>query len=70
MTFNRANGGGTYLHNGEIVSKWAPCDAPKSGEMEALLSRNPVDASTSFVSRRRILSQGFCLYLVALLLLL
>ena len=70
MTFNRANGGGTYLHNGEIVSKWAPCDAPKSGEMEALLNRNSVDASTSFVSRRRILSQGFCLYLVALLLLL
>ena len=70
MTFNRANGGGTYVNNGEIVTKWAPCDAPKSGEMEALIYRNPVDASTAFVSHRRILAQGFCLYLAALLLLL
>lgn len=69
LTLNRANGGGSYFSNGELVKKWAPCDAPKAAEMQVMLASDHIDVSTQHVIKRRILAQGFCLYLAALLIL-
>jgi hypothetical protein len=70
ITLNRANGGATYIDNGEIISKWSPKDVPSGSEWSGLLERDPVDAFTDFTVKRRIKAQGFALYLLALLLLL
>ncbi len=69
LTLNRANGGGSYFSNGELVTKWAPCDAPKTDGMGAMIWSDPIDVSTQHVIKRRIRAQGFCLYLAALLIL-
>ncbi len=70
ITLNRANGGATYIDNGEIISKWSPKDVPSGSEWTGLLERDSVDAFTDFTVKRRIKAQGFALYLLALLLLL
>ena len=70
ITLNRANGGATYLDNGEVISKWSPRDVPEGSDLKGLLERDPVDVSTEFTVQRRIRAQGFTLYLLALLLLL
>ena len=70
ITLNRSNGGATYIHNGEIIAKWSPSVFPSGEELTETLSRDPVDASTSYVVGRRIKAQGFVLYLLALLFLL
>ncbi len=70
ITMNRANGGAVYFDNGELVAKWSPKDVPSGDELREFLGRDPVDASTDFTVKRRIKSQGFALYLLALLMLL
>ena len=67
ITLNRANGGAVYFHDGELVSKWSPRDFPGKEELQSLLERDSVDASTDFTVKRRIKAQGFALYLLALL---
>ena len=70
ITLNRANGGATYFNEGELISKWSPRDVPDGDDLKSLLDREPVVASTDFITGRRIKAQGFALYLLALLLLL
>ena len=70
ITLNRANGGATYFNDGELISKWSPRDVPDGDDLKSLLDREPVVASTDFITGRRIKAQGFALYLLALLLLL
>ena len=70
ITLNRANGGATYINDGELILKWSPRDVPEGEELKGLLDREPVAASTDFIVGRRIRAQGFTLYLLALLLLL
>jgi len=70
ITLNRANGGAVYFNEGELISKWSPRDVPEGEDLQELLDREPVAASTDFIVGRRIKAQGFTLYLLALLLLL
>ena len=70
ITLNRANGGAVYFNNGELIAKWSPRDVPEGSDLEGILQRDPVDASTDFAAKRRIKAQGFALYLLALLVLL
>ena len=70
ITLNRANGGATYFNDGELIAKWSPRDVPGGEDLQGLLDREPVAASTDFIVGRRIRAQGFTLYLLALLLLL
>ena len=70
ISLNRANGGATYIHDGEVISKWSPKDVPSGSDLAGLLERDPVDAFTDFAVKRRIKAQGFSLYLMTLLLLL
>ncbi len=68
IALNRANGGITYINDGEIISKWTPREF-SAKRLSKVTGRDPVDACTSFVVQRRIKAQGFGLYLAAILLL-
>ena len=67
ITLNRSNGGGSYFNEGELVNKWSARHMPEN--LEADFAADPVDLSTHYIIRRRLRTQGFCVYLAALLLL-
>lgn len=68
ITMNRDNGGATYLDKGEVIAKWGVRDFPRHVDED--LAADPVDLSTRVSVKRRIQSQGFCLILGAMLILL
>ncbi len=68
ISLNRDNGGATYFYEGELVAKWGVRDFPK--HLSDVLADDPVDLSTHVAARKRILAQGFCVYLGAVLILL
>ena len=68
ITLNRANGGGTYFCEGELINKWTPDDFPAHLEEDFLT--DPVVLSSRHIVRRRLFSQGFIVYLAAILILL
>lgn len=68
ITLNRSNGGGSYFCEGELVNKWDARHVPDN--LEADFAADPVDLSTHYIVRRRLRTQGFCVYLAAVLLLL
>ena len=70
ITFNRSNGGATYLADGEIICKWPVRRLPDSDELSKVASRNPMEQLVGRSSRRRIAFQGVVLYSLALLLIL
>lgn len=68
ITLNRSNGGGAYFYSGELIHKWAGRDFP--ADLVAYLEEDPVVLSTRHITRRHVAAQGFCVGLVALLVLL
>ena len=68
ITLNRDNGGASYFYDGELIAKWGVRDFPKHPEED--FTADPVDLSTHISAKKHILSQGFCLYLGAVLILL
>ena len=70
ITFNRSNGGATYLADGEIICKWPVRRLPDSEELSKVVARNPMEQLVGRSSRRRIAFQGVVLYSLALLLIL
>jgi uncharacterized membrane protein YphA (DoxX/SURF4 family) len=68
ITLNRDNGGVSYFVDGELIAKWGVRDFPK--DIQTKLEADPVDLSTHESTKKRIQSQGFCLYLGAVLILL
>jgi hypothetical protein len=65
---NRSNGGGTYFNEGELVNKWDARHFPETLAQD--FEADPVDLSTRYIVKRRLYTQGFCVYLAALLILL
>jgi uncharacterized membrane protein YphA (DoxX/SURF4 family) len=70
MTLNRSNGGVTWLHDADIIAKWAKRDIPSSEKWDKISRKAPLEYSMTRSSRDRIRLQGLCLYAVVLLLLL
>ena len=68
ITLNRSNGGASYFDDGELIAKWTARAFPE--DPSADLAADPVELSTRNILGRRIKAQGFCLYLVAALILL
>ena len=68
ITLNRSNGGGTYFNEGELVNKWDARHFPET--LAEDFEADPVDLSTRYIVKRRLYTQGFCVYLAALLILL
>ena len=67
ITLNRSNGGGTYFCEGELVNKWDVQHVPEN--LAADFDADPVDLSTRYIVKRRLRTQGFCVYFAAILLL-
>ena len=70
ITFNRSNGGATYLENGEIICKWPLRRLPDADELAKTAALNPMEQLVERSSRRRIAFQGVILYSLAILLIL
>lgn len=70
ITFNRSNGGATYLDDGEIICKWPSRRLPDTEELTMAATRNPLEQLVERSSRRRIAFQGIVLYSLAVLLIL
>ncbi len=70
MTLNRSNGGVTWLHDADIIAKWAKKNMPSADKWESISEKAPLEYSMTRSSRGRIRFQGICLYSIALLLLL
>ncbi len=70
ITLNRSNGGATYADDGLIVRKWHALDLPSDGELGYYTGLDAVEGAVRSVNEGRLRSQGFLLYLAALLLLL
>jgi len=67
ITLNRANGGATYIADGEIVRKWHPRNFPGPEGFTKLLSKDVTDSQIKSVTPGRIKAEGFTLYLLAVL---
>lgn len=67
ITLNRANGGATYIADGEIVRKWHPRYFPGPEGLAKVLKADVTDTQIKSVSPGRIRAQGFALYLLAVL---
>ena len=70
MTFNRSNGGVTYVDDGLIVRKWAFRKLPGKEDFDEMNGKAPMDYLIENQNRTRALFQGFTLYLSAVLFLL
>lgn len=68
ITLNRSNGGGSYFCDGELILNWMAGDMPE--KLAEMVADNPVNVSTREMVHRRIVSQGYLLGLLALLILL
>ena len=67
ITLNRSNGGGSYFCEGELIDKWPAHRFP--ADLSAHLQSDPITLSTHRIVRNRLKAQGFCVYLLAVLLL-
>lgn len=68
ITLNRSNGGGAYFYYGELIHKWGVRQFPD--DLVADIAGDPDALSTRHVTRRRVTAQGFCVALLAILVLL
>ena len=68
ITMNRSNGGGTYFYYGELMHKWSVRQFPN--DLAEDIAGDPDALSTRHVTRRRITAQGFCVVMLAILVLL
>ena len=69
-TFNRSNGGVTYISDGQIVRKWSYTLRPDRSKLEAALAQDPTSLALETQSKGSLYLQGFLLYVFAVLLLL
>lgn len=68
ITLNRSNGGGSYFYYGELIHKWSVRQFPD--DLVADIASDPDALATRHVTRRRIIAQGFCVGMLAILILL
>ncbi|MBP5539212.1 MAG: DoxX family protein [Bacteroidales bacterium] len=68
-TFNRSNGGVTYLYDGEIIAKWSYAFRPDKQELEEMMQKDYVEILADINGARERRMEGFSLFLLAVLLL-
>ena len=69
-TFNRSNGGVTYLYDGEIVAKWSFAFRPSPSRLAEIYASDYVEVGSECTASQSRRYQGFLLYLLAVLMLL
>ena len=70
IALNRANGGITYLSEGEVIRKWQPRDYPSTEALDRLLQADATEARVKSVTPGRIMAEGYALVLLAILIIL
>lgn len=70
LTLNRANGGLTFISDGQIIQKWSARAYPDSETLDGLLQKEAAETMLRAESRGKIRLQGFLLYTFAVMLLL
>ena len=70
MTLNRANGGATYISDGQIVAKWRPGKFPDADNVRELAENDPIESLIKENTSQKLKFQGFLLYVFAVMLLL
>lgn len=68
-TFNRSNGGVTYLHDGEIIAKWSYTFRPDDEDLQEMNQKDYIEIYADINGARERRMQGFTLFLIAVLLL-
>lgn len=68
-TFNRSNGGVTFLYDGEIIAKWSYTFRPDDRDLRELIRKDYIEIYADINGARERRMQGFTLFLVAVLLL-
>lgn len=69
ITLCRRSGGAVYLSDGEVIAKWSPRDFPSEEELDEVLETDPIIAATNYKVHRRVIAQGYLLFLLAVILL-
>lgn len=69
ITFNRSNGGATYINDGLIISKWSKKSLPDTKELAKIYNEDVTETIIGN-SRSSLAFQGFLLYVFAVMLLL
>ena len=69
ITFNRSNGGATYVNDGLIISKWSKKSLPDTKELAKIYDEDVTETIIGN-SRSSLAFQGFLLYVFAVMLLL
>lgn len=67
ITLNRANGGATFMVDGEILRKWRPADFPATQDLKEITGDDITAVQIESVTPGRIWAEGFALFLLALL---
>ena len=70
MTFNRSNGGVTYVDGATIVRKWASRSLPDKDTLRWLAEADSTEALVDGEQKSRLRVQAFLLYAFAVMLLL
>ncbi len=70
LTLNRSNGGGTFLQDGLVVTKWHRRHHPDREKLSILAAEDVTESLLSENNGDRIKLQGFLLYVFAVMLLL
>jgi len=69
ITFNRSNGGVTYLADGQVIRKWPAIRRPGQDSLESMIQKDPTDVMAQGTSRGQVFQQAFLLYVFAVMLL-
>ncbi len=69
ISLNRSNGGVTYFYDGQLIRKWAFCNAPDASALKTIAETDATEIAIAQDSKGSLVFQGFLLYVFAVMLL-
>ncbi len=69
ISLNRANGGATWFHNGNLIEKWSANNHPGSRELEKIIRSNSTSTMLKASTKGRLAFQALFLYSFAVMIL-
>lgn len=69
ISLNRANGGATWFHNGNLIEKWSANNLPESSTLEKIIRSNSTSTMLKASTKGRLAFQALFLYSFAVMIL-
>jgi len=69
ISLNRANGGATWFHNGNLIEKWSANNLPESNTLEKIIRSNSTSTMLKASTKGRLAFQALFLYSFAVMIL-